>query len=102
MAARHHRTMEAGGWVLLAAAIAWLLWLLFHKDGQAALMGQTQPAGSLSLRITEPPPTPSDPTQASTYVDETGQQYVWNVVGKQWHISSSQLISNIRLSQGAF
>ncbi len=99
MAARHHRTMEAGGWILLAAAIAWLIYLLFHKDGQAALTGQAQqPTGSLSLRITEPPPAPSDPTQASTYVDSSGQMYVWNVVGKQWHVSGGPA----QLSQGAF
>ncbi len=94
MAARHHRTMEAGGWVLLAAAIAWLLYLLFHKDGQAALTGQVQqPTGSLSLRITEPPPAPSDPTQTSTYFDSSGQMYVWNVAGQQWHQAASAINS---------
>ena|SRR6266576_2705811 len=99
MAARHHRTMEAGGWVLLAAAIAWLLWLLFHKNGQAMLAGGTVVSSTVGGVSTGPPTvTPNDPTQASTYVDGAGQQYVWNIVGKQWHPAGSPA----QLSQGAF
>jgi len=37
--ARHDKTVEIGGWVLLLAAIAFLLYLCFHRDGQAALSG---------------------------------------------------------------
>lgn len=88
MAKRHHATMEVGGWVLLAAALAYLVYLLCHRDGQAALSGGTVVSSKVG-GVTVGPPTvrPNDPTQLSTYVDDQGNLYLWDPNGAQWHAS---------------
>jgi hypothetical protein len=91
MAARHHRTMEIGGWVLLASAISLLLYLLFHGD---SMSGGT----AVTSRIVASPPgtgkrptiTLDDPSKPARYTDESGTIWLWDPIGKQWFLSDVQ------------
>lgn len=81
---RHDKTMEVGGWFLLLAAIAFLLYLLFHKDGQQAITGGTVVSNKIGGVQGAIAARPDDPTKTSTYIDDSGRTYIWNPTGQQW------------------
>jgi hypothetical protein len=87
----HHKTVEIGGWTLLVAAIAFLVYLLFHKDGQAALTGQGTLVQSkiVSSAPVQPMTLPTDPSSSATLTDAGGNIWLWNVAGQQWILSST-------------
>lgn len=94
MATRHHTTMEAGGWVLLAAVIAWLLYLLFSKDDSysTSVTAVSSKIGGVS---TGPPDIrPTNPDIPTVYSDANGTAWEWDPSGKQWFVSSLQVASS--------
>lgn len=96
MANRHHRTMEAGGWLLLFAALGWLAYFLFNRKGQSAATGGTVVSATLGgIPVGPPVVTPNDPSAVSTYKDGSGTLYVWSTTGQQWHPSATQINDNL-------
>lgn len=92
MANRHHQTMEAGGWILLFAALGWLAYFLFNKKGQAAVTGGTVVSATVGgVPVGPPSITPNDPSAASSYHDASGKLWVWSTSGQQWHPSNTQI-----------
>jgi hypothetical protein len=90
MAQRHHMTMEVGGWVLLAAALGWLLYLLFNKGKSQPVPLTSGPSffgGAVSKGQTMPAFTPDNPMQVTTYIDAGSNIWTWDPSGKQWHVS---------------
>jgi hypothetical protein len=83
----HTKTMEAGAWTLLLAAIALAVYLLFHPKGQAAVTSRISPTkypvidsnlagdiaqGLVNARILNPGDTCSDGT-----IYDNGNGQLW-------------------------
>jgi hypothetical protein len=95
---RHTKTMEVGGWTLLIAAIAFLLYLLFHKDGQQAMTGGTVVSNKIGGVQGAIAARPDDPSKPTTYMDDAGHTWIWSPTGQQWtptEIAASDAARNL-------
>jgi hypothetical protein len=94
MAQRHHVTMEVGGWVLLAAAVGWLLYVFFNKGKSQPVPLTSGPSffgGAVVKSPIMPSFTPANPTQVTTYIDAGSNLWTWDPSGQQWHVSGKAL-----------